>query len=81
MNDLNSDFAAGYSLLALRASWRFALGAGRLEALARIDNLADRRVADRRVAGSVIVNEANQRYFEPAAGRNFLLSLRWVQGF
>ena len=76
VNDLNSDFAAGYSLLALRASWRFALGAGRLEALARVDNLADRRVA-----GSVIVNEANQRYFEPAAGRNILLSLRWVQGF
>lgn len=30
----------------------------------RLDNLFDRRYA-----GSVIVNEGNQRYFEPGAGR------------
>jgi outer membrane receptor protein involved in Fe transport len=42
---------------------------------ARVDNLADRRVA-----GSVIVNEANQRFFEPAAGRNGQLSVRWQHG-
>ncbi len=76
VNDTNSDFAAGYGLLALRASWRLGLGPGHLELLGRVDNLADRRVA-----GSVIVNEANQRFFEPAAGRNFLVSARWVQGF
>ena len=76
VNDTNSDFAAGYGLLGLRASWRLDLGSGRLELLGRVDNLADRRVA-----GSVIVNEANQRFFEPAAGRNFLVSARWIQGF
>jgi hypothetical protein len=38
-------------------------------------------LADRRVAGSVIVNEANQRFFEPAAGRHGLLSARWQHGF
>ena len=34
---------------------------------------------DRRYAGSVIVNEANGRYFEPASGRTFLVGgeLRW----
>ena len=37
---------------------------------ARIDNLTDRRYA-----GSVIVNEGNGRYFEPAAGRNHVLSV------
>lgn len=76
VNDLNSDFAAGNGLLALRALWRLDLGPGRLELLGRVDNLANRRVA-----GSVIVAEANQRFFEPAAGRNALLSVRWVQGF
>jgi iron complex outermembrane receptor protein len=76
VNDVNSDFAAGYGLLALRAVWKVPLGAGRLELLGRVDNLADRRVA-----GSVIVNETNQRYFEPAAGRNYLLSARWNQPF
>jgi iron complex outermembrane receptor protein len=76
VNDLNSDFAGGYGLLALRAAWRVPLGGGRLELLARVDN-----VADRRVAGSVIVNEGNQRFFEPNAGRNFLLSARFSQAF
>ncbi|MDZ7591110.1 MAG: TonB-dependent receptor [Rubrivivax sp.] len=76
VNDTNSDFAAGYGLLGLRALWRLDLGPGQLELLGRIDNLADRRVA-----GSVIVNEANQRFFEPAAGRNFLASARWSQRF
>ena len=47
-----------------------------LELLARIDNLIDTRYA-----GSVIVNEANGRFFETAAPRNGLLSLRWLQKF
>jgi iron complex outermembrane receptor protein len=76
VNDLNADFAAGHGLVGLRALWPVTLGAGRLELLGRVDNLANRRVA-----GSVVVAEANQRYFEPAAGRTALLSLRWVQGF
>jgi iron complex outermembrane receptor protein len=76
VNDANSDFAGGYALLSARALWRTPLLGGQLEALARLDNLADRRVA-----GSVIVNEGNQRFFEPAAGRSALLSLRWRQRF
>jgi len=76
VNDVNSDFAAGYGLLALRARWQFGLGPGRLDLLARLDNLADRRVA-----GSVIVNEGNSRFFEPAPGRSALLSARWALAF
>lgn len=76
VNDANTDFAAGHGLLGLRALWRTPLGPGRLELLGRVDNLADRRVV-----GSVIVNEGNQRYFEPAAGRTLLVSARWVQPF
>ena len=76
VNDVNSDFAAGFGLLALRARWQVDAGPGRLELLGRVDNLADRRVV-----GSVIVNEGNLRFFEPAAGRTMLLSARWSQRF
>jgi iron complex outermembrane receptor protein len=76
VNDVNSDFASGYGLLSLRAVWHADFSDGRLELLGRLDNLADRRVA-----GSVIVGETNQRYFEPAAGRGVLVSARWMQKF
>lgn len=72
VNDRNSDFAGSYETLALRWSKGYALGAGlRLEALLRIDNLLDRRYA-----GSVIVNDANGRFFEPGAPRSGLIGLR-----
>ena len=76
VNDVNNDFAAGFGLLALRARWQFDLGPGQIDLLGRIDNLADRRVI-----GSVIVNDANSRFFEPAAGRTWLISARWSQRF
>ncbi len=76
VNDLNSDFAAGHGLVGLRARWTQALPQGRVELLARVDNLADRAVA-----GSVIVGEANGRFFEPAPPRNALLAVRWVIGW
>jgi len=76
VNDANSDFAAGHGLLGLRALLNLPVGTGRLELLGRIDNLARRRVV-----GSVIVNEGNGRFFEPAAGRTLLASARWVQPF
>ena len=76
VNDVNSDFAAGFGLLALRARWQLELPVGRLDLLARAENLADRRVV-----GSVIVNEGNSRFFEPAPGRGWLLSARYSAPF
>ena len=76
VNDVNSDFAAGFGLLALRARWQVALPVGQLDLLARAENLADRRVA-----GSVIVNEGNGRFFEPVPGRGWLLALRYSAPF
>ncbi len=76
VNDLNNDAAPGFALLGLRWQQQFALGAGRrLEVLARVDNLLDRQHI-----GSVIVNDANGRYFEPGAPRSLLLGLRLVGG-
>lgn len=74
VNDINGDFAAGYGIGSLRWSHGIGLGdAGDLQLLLRVDNAADRTYA-----GSVIVNEANARFFEPAAPRNLLASVRWV---
>lgn len=74
-NDSNTEFAPGYALLGLRAGQHYALSGGmRLEWLLRVDNLTGRRYA-----GSLIVNDANRRYFETGAPRNALLSLRLVR--
>lgn len=73
-NDRNTDFAGGYALAALRWSRTLAVADGqRLELLLRVDN-----VFDRDYAGSLIVNDANGRYFETGSPRSALLALRWV---
>jgi iron complex outermembrane receptor protein len=76
VNDVNSDFAAGYGLVNLRLLGQHPLQGSaqqRLEWLVRIDNLTNRRYA-----GSVVVNDANARFFEPAAPRSLLLGMRLV---
>lgn len=76
VNDRNTDHAHSWQVLALRWSQRFALAGGQTaELLARVDNLADRRYA-----GSVIVNDGNGRFFEPGAPRSVLLGLRLLDG-
>ena len=64
----------GYGVLALSAGYTRQWGAWRLNAFARIDN-----VADRQYVGSVIVNDGNSRYYESAPGRNWAtgVSLRY----
>jgi iron complex outermembrane recepter protein len=42
----------------------------------RIDNLSDRRHA-----GSVIVNDGNNRFFEPGLGRTFSAGVEFVRRF
>jgi len=70
VNDLNSDHAASATVFALTARHDFTRGDWRFQPFVRIDN-----VADRKWAGSVIVNESNGRFFEPAAGRSFFVGL------
>lgn len=73
VDDINSDTAAGHVRVALRAEWRGQARASgpRLGAFARVDNLFDHRHV-----GSVIVNEGNARFFEPASGRTWTVGLR-----
>lgn len=65
VNDANDGDAPAYFVAALSAGYVFKAGAWELNAYGRVDNLFDRRYA-----GSVIVNETNGRYYEPAAGRS-----------
>ena len=70
-NDTNTASADGYATLALKASHAWAVGAGSLTAYARIDNLGNKRYV-----GSVIVNQAQSQFYEPAPGRTWTLGLR-----
>jgi iron complex outermembrane receptor protein len=70
VNDLNSDAAAGHAVMAAQLGHGWQAGAWEWTALVRADNLFARRYA-----GSVIVNEGNARFFEPAPGRTWLGSL------
>ncbi|SFW75130.1 TonB-dependent receptor family protein [Luteibacter sp. UNCMF366Tsu5.1] len=73
-NDLGTASAAGYTLFGLSGGYVFDNGPWRVNTFARVDNLADRHVV-----GSVIVNDGNGRYDEPAPGRTFLVGVdvRW----
>ena len=68
-NDLNTLSAAAFQTVALRSQYNFMVGKNRLTAIARVDNLFDRRYV-----GSVIVNNASP--FEPSPGRSVWMGLR-----
>jgi iron complex outermembrane receptor protein len=72
-DDANTTFAAGYAALNAAVRYRTAaihpFGEARpmsLDMFVRAENLTDAKYV-----ASVIVNEANQRFFEPAPGRRF----------
>ncbi len=66
VDDRNSDTAAGYTTTSIRTGIERRTGNWTLSGFARIDNLGNTRYT-----GSVIVNETNGRFFEPAPGRNW----------
>ena len=70
-DDRNIDYASGYARFALRMDWRPSKANG-WSGFLRIDNLFNRQHV-----GSVIVNEANSRYFEPGAGRAYTIGVGW----
>jgi iron complex outermembrane receptor protein len=70
VNDANEDFAPAATVVNLRAGAVLAWGALELRPLLRLENATDRRYA-----GSVIVNEANRRFFEPAPPRAWLAAV------
>ena len=71
VNDLNSEFADGYTVANLALGFQQGARDWRLSEFLRVDNLADRSYI-----GSVIVNESNGRFYEPAPGRNYMVGLQ-----
>ncbi|WP_304933199.1 TonB-dependent receptor [Herminiimonas sp.] len=71
VNDINSDAAGGYAVFNLRAGYEFNAGPTKMMLFGRIDN-----VFDRAYAGSVVVNDGNGRFFEPAPGRRLYIGMR-----
>jgi iron complex outermembrane receptor protein len=66
VDDVNSDAAAGFVTAGVSAGYVLPVGAWQFAGFGRVDNITDRRYV-----GSVIVNEGNGRFFEPAPGRTF----------
>lgn len=76
VNDANSQAAPSFTTLALHAGYVFDFNRWNLSVSGRVDN-----VLDKRYAGSVIVNEGNARFYEPAPGRNYVLKLAGTYAF
>ncbi|WP_337078422.1 TonB-dependent receptor [Acinetobacter pittii] len=76
VNDTNSDAAPSYSVTSANVGYAWVMGDWKVNSLARVDNLFDKNYA-----GSVIVNDGNGRYFEPADGRNWSAGLRVIKQF
>ena len=67
-DDRNSEAASGYTVWNVRAGFEQRSGAWRFGEFLRVDN-AD----NRGYIGSVIVAEANRRFYEPAPGRSVMI--------
>ena len=72
----NSDAAAGFAVVNANVGYLARFGSVDVTGFARVDNLFGRSYA-----GSVIVNEGNARYFEPAPTRNWTVGLTATVGF
>ena len=70
VNDVNEDSAPAVTVVNLRTGFAQAVGPWKFSQWVRVDNAGNKAYA-----GSVIVNDANKRFFEPAQPRNWLLAL------
>ncbi|HEX7438346.1 MAG TPA: TonB-dependent receptor, partial [Caldimonas sp.] len=76
VNDANSDAASGYAIASANLGYVARIGSWELAGFGRVDNLFGRHYA-----GSVIVNEGNSRFFEPAPARTWTVGLSATVGF
>ncbi|WP_411801019.1 TonB-dependent receptor family protein [Acinetobacter haemolyticus] len=70
VNDINTEVAPSYTTISAYTGYVWNVSDWRVNTYARIDNMLDKNYI-----GSVIVNDGNGRFFEPADGRN------WSAGF
>ena len=70
VNDRNTDAAPAYTIGNVRVGFEQRAGRWLLREFVRVNN-----VTNENYVGSVIVGDANGRYFEPSATRNFLIGV------
>lgn len=76
VDDINSDTAASYMAASAYTGYAWKYADWSLNGFARVDNLFDKNYA-----GSVIVNDSNSRFFEPADGRNWSAGIKLTKQF
>ncbi|WP_318377454.1 TonB-dependent receptor PqqU [Enterobacter sp.] len=75
-DDENTAKAPSYTVVGLNSGYKLNYGNWMMDVFGRVDNLFDREYV-----GSVIVNESNGRYYEPAPGRNYGVGLSVAYSF
>ena len=75
-DDQNTESAASYTIFNLRAGFQQKLQNWRFSEYVRVENIFDKDYI-----GSIRVNDGNSRFYEPAAGRNWLLGLNATYAF
>jgi iron complex outermembrane receptor protein len=70
-NDPNDEFADSYAVFNVVAGLTQRAAGWRVTEYLRVDN-----VGDRNYVGSVIVNETNRRYYEPAPRRSIMVGIQ-----
>ena len=71
VDDRNTEFAPGWTSVGAAAEFVQQGKGWRISEYLRVDNLADKRII-----GSVIVNDGNGRFYEPSPGRNATVGVR-----
>ena len=74
VNDQNTQTAPGYGLMSASVGYGFELRDAQISTFVRLNNIFNHSYV-----GSVIVNESNGRYYEPAPGRTIFggFQIRW----
>lgn len=75
-NDENTAKSPSWTVVGLTTGYKWSYGRMDMDLFGRVDNLFDREYV-----GSVIVNESNGRYYEPAPGRNYGIGLNLAWRF
>ncbi|MEG0488260.1 MAG: TonB-dependent receptor, partial [Acinetobacter sp.] len=76
VDDLNTDTAPSYTLSSVNVGYIWKDNDWKVRSFARVDNLFDQDYV-----GSVIVNDGNSRFFEPADGLNWSAGLSVTKQF
>lgn len=76
VNDINSQYAPSYTVAGANVGYNWNVKDLSVKTFARVDNLFDKDYS-----GSVIVNESNGRFYEPAEDRNWSAGLSVIKEF